>query len=324
MDIHVFSDARNIEKCFPGMGGRSEHRIAVRPAAELKKFLAGPARGCFIYVDISSFKSAERQRVIKSLAKVDHLIYGFIDPKGEVEDAAGLFHEGASDYIGKELFKKGVPLKRFARVVDFRSAVAGEDEEGGAPVCEYILSGGKWEDIRPGNEYTFCFMYIELDKSKASKKTFGDGAMDNPLEPFVNFVERGITPAGGKIWMWNDFGGLILFPFDGKRIDAILACFRMILSRKIFSIEESGFNSLVSYRIVLHLGNTIYRGKGETGTIISDSINSTFHLVHKFAEPGNFYLTREVFEYSPAPLKQMFVPAGSFEGREIMRMRNPL
>lgn len=326
MEIRVFSDSRNIEKSFHGFGAKSGLTLTVRPLKELKKHLAEPRRGCFIYVDLSGYSAAEQKKIIQNLSRNTHHCYGFIDPKGTVNDVAELFHGGASDYVGKELYRQGISHKRIQKIMEFRKAELKDDVDFPDEVkaCNYIISGSNWNNIKPGQEYTFCFMFIELDQKKASKKTFGDRAMNNPLEPFVNFIERNVGAVNGKIWMWNDYGGLILFPFDGKKIDAILTCFRMIMARKIFSIEESGFNALISYRIVLHLGNTIYQTKGETGTIVSDSINTIFHLVHKFAEPGYFYLTKEVFQFTPPALKNMFIPAGTFEGREIMRMRQPL
>ena len=121
--------------------------------------------------------------------------------------------------------------------------------------------------------------------------------------------------------MSMDSGLVVLFPFDGKRCSAILTCFRMMLDRNIISAEDISFNALISYRIALHIGNTVYRKRGDTGGIISDSINSIFHLGQKYAESGNFYITQDAFSFIPKGLSDYFVPAGIYEGRRIMQMR---
>ena len=73
------------------------------------------------------------------------------------------------------------------------------------------------------------------------------------------------------MWIWNNFEGLILFPFNGKTCDAILACFRMILYRKMTCVEKLSFNTLFSFRIALHIGSTVYERRGNTKNIISNS-----------------------------------------------------
>lgn len=124
--------------------------------------------------------------------------------------------------------------------------------------------------------------------------------------------------------MWSEYGGLVLFPFDGKNCDAVLTAYRMCLNRTIISAEEFDFDTLLSYRIALHIGNTLYRPRGKTGSIIADSVNFIFHLGHQFAQPGEFCLTSTVFPYVPKGLESSFVDSGVFEGYRVYRMRRPI
>ena len=146
-----------------------------------------------------------------------------------------------------------------------------------------------------------------------------------------------LLEAGGILGGFMEFGALrALYAFGIRDFDIymgisagsfVAACaanqipFRMMLERNIISAEDIGFNTLLSYRIVLHICNTIYRKRGDTGDIVSDSINSIFHLGQKYAEPGNFYATQDVFSFIPKGLSDYFVPAGIYEGRKIMQMR---
>jgi len=95
-----------------------------------------------------------------------------------------------------------------------------------------------------------------------------------------------------------------------------------MLDRNIISAEDIGFNIPLSYRISLHIGNTVYKNRGDTGHIVSDTINSVFHIGQKYAGPGGFYVTQEIFPFIPKGLDAYFIPAGVFEGREIRRMRS--
>ena len=124
--------------------------------------------------------------------------------------------------------------------------------------------------------------------------------------------------------MWNDFEGLILFPFNGGKCNAILTCFRLMLSQKIYSVENPHFRNMLSIRIAIHIGNTIYRKAGDTGMIVSDSINTIFNMGRKFGDPGNFYLSKQVLRFTHEGLKGCFIPAGNYKGMKIVRMKLPV
>jgi hypothetical protein len=125
------------------------------------------------------------------------------------------------------------------------------------------------------------------------------------------------------VWMWMDFCGLVLIPFDGERCEAVLSCLRMVMNRAITSVEDCELGMLLSFRIALHIGNTVYRARGDTGSIISDSINSIFHLGQKFARPGHYLLTENVEPFIPSGVRDLFKGEGVYEGRMIYRFALP-
>ncbi len=325
MDIVIFSDSRNIGELFSRIKTK-QYTFHYFPTSQLKKEIKNIESGTLLYIDVTHYEGSERGKILKYLSKLGNYRYGIIDPRGTINDIAEQFYNGACDYIGKGLFKEGISPSRLKKIIELttiegaKGAEPGKDE---VSAVRYILSGNDWNEIKPGNEYTFCFMFIELDEQKELIKKFGAAHIDSFLKSFQDLIERIVSPINGRIWMSLDFGALILIPFDGEKCDAILTGFRFIMARKIISIEEYDSKALLSYRIALHIGNTIYKSRGETGTIISDSINSVFHLGQKFTEPGNFYLTKELFPFIPRGLKKWFIPIGVYEGREIMRMILP-
>ncbi len=331
MDILVVTDKAAVKKYFNPIKRSKTYRLRLCPCEHLKRELRGDIRGLFVYLDIDCFVFDERNKILKYLSRMRGLRYGIIDEPGALEDTASLFHDGASDYLDRNVLQKGIDARRLRRVVSFAAAGDSTALESVKPgsvsqeeVPQHIPSGSSWSSVRTGQEYTFCLMFVELDDQITLKNQFSDAQLNIAVNKFKDFIDRTVAPEQGRIWMWNEFGGLILFPYDGACFGAVLACMRLVLSRKLFSVEELDFKTLVSYRIALHIGNTVYRRRGDTGTIISSSINTIFHLGKKYVNPGNFYVTADVYRNLPQKLKKSFRAAGSFEGHGIMRMRLPV
>jgi hypothetical protein len=97
----------------------------------------------------------------------------------------------------------------------------------------------------------------------------------------------------------------------------------MFLSKHLYDVEYSPFPQLISFRSVIHIGNTVYHTQ-ETGSVISDTLNSVFHIGQKFAKPANLYVTADAIQYAHDPLKRYFLSDGDFEGVKMYRMRRPL
>ncbi len=322
MKIAVFSNTKNIEKSFAGAVKGKKHTLQVSPASELKKSSKSVPRGSLIYADLSSFKKTEVPQVIKLLAKLEGIPFGIMDPKGAVADVADLFHNGASDYLDAALLKKGVDQKRIDRILDFKN-IEVVDEKLTAAKKNYILSGPDWKNIKQGQEYTFYFLFIELD-NKNALKGLAPELQSDITETFRRYVEETIAPMNGRIWMWMNFGGLVLFPYNGKQCDVIEAALRLMVNLNLMSAESIQLDINLSYRIAMHVGNTVYKSKGDTGSIVSDSINSVFHLGQKYTEPNNFFLTDDIFMLIPSRLMNYYVPAGEYEGRNIFRLKHIL
>ncbi|MBA7683553.1 hypothetical protein ES703_91922 [subsurface metagenome] len=325
MKIIVFSDLETIKTNFAGVKRSKNFTVEYHSCIELKKKLKSTDKNTFIYIDISRYDDQERNKLLKYLSGLESCRYGIVDPEGAVKDTALLFFGGASDYLGREVFKEGITAVRINKAAAFLAPgqPPGTEARWLPEIKNFIPSGPNWSGIKSGQEYTFCLMYVELNNHEALRKNLGEELITAVINSFRGYLQKSISPINGKVWMWDEFGGLILFPFDGEKCDAVLACFRLILNRKMICVENLTFNALFSYHIALHIGNTIYKSKGNTGTLVSDSINSIFHLGKKFTPPGNFYITKEVFMHSPEGLKKCFLPAGHFEGFEIMRMILP-
>jgi hypothetical protein len=325
MEIYIFSNSAVVKKAFSGFSGAKGPSVKFFPVEELKKTIKQITPGSMIYVDAAELQMKEFQTTVKFLAKLGNLRWGIIDPKGNVSDIADIFFCGASDYIGKNLIEEKINPSRLQKIFRFKDLAEVADESQKASIArKYALSGNDWTKIKTGSEYTFCLMHFEMDNQSELKSLLSGNQRNIFIKNFHDFLESEVNTVNGKIWMWMDFSGLILFPFDGKTCDAITTCFKLILNRRLISKEVANMDYLLSYHISLHLGNTIYKKRGDTGTIVSDSINSIFHLGNQYAKAGNFYLTEDIANYIPKCLEPYFIPEGEFEGRKIFRMRLPI
>jgi hypothetical protein len=319
MKIVIFSDNKAIVNVFPSLKKGGSDSYEVFPSAQCAKLTKKLEPGSLVYLDATSFKTA-LLKMLSALGKRDDISTAVIDPKGIVIDPAQLFHCGAADYIGKDLVKKKFSAQRFKVVTDFSDVMhecfTEDTGENAIP-----LSGPDWKLVRSGKEYRFCFLFVELDRGSSIKTSQFGGQNKNPADMFKKYVETQLKGSGGKVWMWMDYSGLILFPFDGKTCSAVAPLLRLILNRSIFVVDESIFNQMLSFRVALHIGSTAYRDRGDTGKIVSDTINFIFHLGQKRAEPGSVYVSEEVRSLIPPTLSELFTDADEFEGRKIFRMK---
>ncbi len=320
MNIIFYSD-RKIDSFHKNLGKSKKYSITVLPYSEIKKTLKKNPENSLVYIDITGKANEEKTKILKYMSGLGNSHWGIINCNSDMADISEIFHKGGSDYINAMDFKNGLTAKRINRIINFREI---DSEPATFSQRKYTLipSGSNWEGIKEGSEYTFLLMFIELDNLTEIRKKMSETQIHHIAKGFEKFISRTLSSQNGKIWMWGDFGGIVLFPFNGESCPEVLTCFRLVLNNKIICAEDLNFGLHLSYRIILHIGNTKYRERGDTGTLIADSINSIFHIANYHATPGNFYLTDTVREFIPAGLERCFMEEGIFEEREIIKMRN--
>ncbi|MBA7514572.1 hypothetical protein ES705_06604 [subsurface metagenome] len=281
-----------------------------------------------IYLDRSGLSEEETGSLSRFLSRKRGVYWGLIDPQNQTRDIGALFRQGGVDYAGSSVIQDEISLKRIKGVQkylkEYRNVIIDNppDKEQAAIQNDLIPVKQGWREIVPGKEYAFFLMYIELDGRSEMEKKYGASNLAVALNSFRDYVESSLRPYGGRLWIWSRFGGIVLFPFSPYSNDFIYSVYRMRLFKELYDVEASLFPTFISMRIVLHAGNLVYV-KENTGQVISDTLNSLFHLGQKYAEKGNLYVTEEVFQYLPVRLKDYFVPAADFDGRRIIRMKVP-
>ncbi len=302
--------------------------VVIYAPAQMNKIINNSSDLLLVYVDSSSFNDKLHKK-ISFLTSKEKVYFGVLDPANEIKDIAELYFSGAVDYISKKQLKNDFGEKRFKRVfqyleqfrIDYREEI--EIQKTFTKDISHITTEKGWQEIVPGSEYTFSIMFIELDGKYDMEKIFGKKNLNVALSVFRKYLERNISYFGGRIWIWFQFGGIALFPFNGRECESVYCGFRIMLYKLMHDVEESLFPNFISFRIALLLGNVTYQ-ENDTGNVISDSINTIFHLGKKHAEKGHFYVTEDILQFAPKPLLDFFTPAGDFEGIPIFRMRRPV
>ncbi len=281
-----------------------------------------------LYLDTTGMELKEIKKRFKAFFQAGVLTVGVLDPRDGIADPAEIFHLGASDYLGKRLLKEDLKPSRLKRVIEYSESFMDEGEEVSACEAESpgslaSIPGGNWELAETGTCYAFTFLFVEMDLPQDWKKKAGAAHLKKVKELFHNHVKRAVEPSNGRVWMWNEFGGVVLFPLLDNSSRVVQTAARLMLNRVLHSVEEFPFKTLISYRMAIHTGESVYHKRGETGTIVSDTVNFIFHLGQKFAEPGQLYITKEIYAEMHPGFRSLFLPQGAFENREIFRMRSP-
>lgn len=335
-EIRIFSDDDGLRDLFRGVNRSKYYRTTFLTWEEWNGYQSAHA-GSLLYLDLTG-RNMQWLRDRMQELDAHEIDWAVIDPQGVVEDPAELFHMGACDYLPPSQLTGRIKAARLHRVSEYvqtgvpgrptresdsvqqpasRSGMAGYPRR-----AEWIIpSGTDWSSIRKGKEYSFYFLYIALLPGEEMSVKSGEANRQHIQSQFEQAVRKWVKPDQGKIWMWTGWGGVVLFPFAPAYSQPVITATRLILNRPLISIEDIKIDSLVDYHLALHVGNTVYNPRGDTGELISDDINFIFHLGKKRMEKNSLYVTETAYPQVPQRMRRLFVEEAAFEGRSIHRMQ---
>lgn len=324
MRIIVVTNNAQVVKAFAPLDGSRECEVVSYPSGEFsqaqKAFLN--ANDAFLYFDADDIAESTITRRVKALAEKRPYRFGVVDPSGKVADVSQLFHLSAGDYVGKALLKGQLTPARFRRVDSYAPEQLEDAEEMAPPNSrDWHPSGSTWDGVQSGTEYTFLMVYAGIDQASDLRRTTSEASMRMMRQVFQAVLDRHFSPYGGKMWMWKEDDGLLLLPFDGKAVDGVIAAFRLALNRVVVQCEEFSAFESISWRLALHIGDTIYRNSGSTGGIVSEDVNFVFHLGERYLDPGDVALTGACYSLLPASARHYFEHRGKFESVEVYTLR---
>jgi len=300
------------------------------PVKAGKKFKPGDQ----VYLDASAISLPDTKKIARVLAK-NNVTWGVIDPKGAAEDPASFFFDGAFDYIGPALVKKGLSKKRVAQALSWAMEAKGPSAakvSGGEAVQagkrkSQKLPAGKfegWKSIRAGTKGNFFFLFVSLGGKTKIRSMLGEASFSAIMNRWRNVLYRELRKADALPWMETEANSLFLIPARSNNCKAAIEeALKMIAGSKLIGTEKLLLTIPVEFTFALHYGETVFQAPGKTGAIVSESVNYIFHLGAKKAEEGRLTISDDVSgEAIPEALLNMFLPAGTFEGIAIRHSRH--
>lgn len=343
MKVHLFSNGSPAASAFASLKRSRRYDLEISEPADPRRAIRSCGPEDFVYVDASHLDGDGVLSFVRKLRRVASCPFGIVHASDEPADPSRLFFAGASDYIGAGALELGITTRRMDEVMRFierrelerreaavatspagGKAVADAAEDTGAPppdASRYIVSGSDWHGIEASHEYTFWLLFAELDDISHYANHQSGAYTDELVTTFRKRITDAVAPYNGRVWIWKKTGGILLFPYDGSTCSPIVPMMRLVLNRAIADVEEYGLKSETSFRLALHLGNTVFESEGRTGGLVSETVNFIFHLGQRYLEPGEVAVTAEAFSLLPSSLKPYFQRSASFEGHRIARLR---
>ncbi len=278
----------------------------------------------FVYMDAGGMDQPTLRRRLRRLENERPYRFGVIDHQGRVCDVAELFHSTAADYLGKSMLAAGITTARLRRVVEYEPALPARPADAHVPEHErhrFTPSGSDWTEVEDGKVYTFLMVYAGLDQAGDLRRKSSEGFLAALRRSFSGMLERAFAEYAARVWMWKEDEGLLLMPFDGRGMDAVIPALRLVLNRTVINAEEFSQFGELSWRLALHLGNTTYRSSGRTGAIVSESVNFLFHLGSRFVEPGGLAVTGPCHALVPEGIRPLLNHCGLFESVQVYTLR---
>lgn len=252
---------------------------------------------------------AARKKLQESMETATGGHWGLWDPDGLCEDPALWFFAGCTDYIGPQV--KKLESGRFLAMLEWT---------GHRPPSPETAAADFWDTIQPEAEYDFAFCLIHWGDADSVKRRLGEVKFSQAWKGWRGLLEALARERGGQLWMESGTTLLFLFPPQRDRSPVFSFALKMLISRQIHSLENLGLDFCPELKIALHKGLCTYRKPGDTGTLVSDAVNSVFHLGHKFAPADRVVFTAALLEDLPPALIPLAQPLGVYENRQIYRL----
>ena len=289
--------------------------VSVLPLKSLKRTLGKPLDADIVYLDVREIGEPGLRRHASNLVSADGLIWGVLDPEGQITDIARVFFMGARDYIGPAVLSAGLSPDRLREVLAFAGI------ESAPPVAPEPKRFPGWNKVPEGTEIFARFCYTALGNPDELLERIGEKRLRKLREDYAGFMASWASECGGIAWMRDPEGTLLLFPEQDVGTSPLLAAFRLLLDRALVGYEVFRLEVPLTFRFAFHSGKTTWRRPGATGTIVSGDVNFIFHLGSKYCADGRITISSELESSIPAPIRDLFVPVGDFEGRRILASR---
>jgi hypothetical protein len=298
--------------------GREKIGILVASGGDLG-VLRKRGSGFLVYRDLAGLSPERVEAELLRLESAGFEAWAVIDPDGLVDDPAALIHRGAADYLGPRAPESAFSISRFSDAAAFAEgrapARASRLEPCGSDAqAEAAYSAAHWDSLIEGTTYRFAFLYSQIEGAETLQNQMGEDRANRFLKAFKQLLDDAAASCKGIPWMWRAGSGVHIFPYEPGTSCIVRAFARFMVSWPVEGTRRQDTRSLTPFRLVLHVGDAAWMQPGKTGTLVSDALNSLFHLAQRHAPARSFTLTEPAFGMAEPRLEALLEPSGYYDG----------
>lgn len=314
----VYSDDGRARTWFQRLASAKDYEVQWFPNEEWIHAVSFAAETDLVWIEVGDWKDPARRKALDTLKTWPAGTWAVLDPAGPDPDPAQWFLAGAADWLGPGLLTGPLPLSRLRQPFERRAENQCEDTAS-SPAAGPVLATGPfhWDRVVEGQTYPFYFLLVAADQLPTLKKRLGDSRYQAWRRDWAAWWSAQAQTHGGRLWMDGDGVLLLLFPRTEDQCPAFELGLRFLLQQKRLSFEQFNLELDFSARLALLAGETPWTPLGQTGQVVSDAVNSVFHLGLKATPGASFCFDANLGHLVPLGLEDLVKDQGLFEGRPI-------
>ena len=274
----------------------------------------------------------EEKSYIESSALFDKIIKNYrkkpasilISSNKEVFNVVNWMRKGASDYLIKGDFTKEILLNSIKGSIELYKPdkkITKKDKSDKFHYTPIIIpSSTNWGSLVNDQKYDIAVVMIETFLQKEIEAKYSKAAIEDIYLQVKLEAKKMAQLFGGKLWLWHNNFGVLVFHF-GDYIDcACLAGISFYHNFFLFCVEQLKLREIFHFKIGLNEGYGIFNNKN-TENITSHVINTLSHLTKKHTKDCCFNITGNTYKKLNKRLLPHFHNTGTFDNNKIYKYK---
>ncbi|HOF02167.1 MAG TPA: hypothetical protein PK385_11285 [Spirochaetota bacterium] len=175
-----------------------------------------------------------------------------------------------------------------------------------------------WDSLKDGENYEMTLLSISAVMNKDAVGIYSKATVEKIYEQIRVEISAAAAPFGGKIWFWNNNGGMLIFHFGDNA--NLAALFSLYFANRFFLLtyEKLKLDKPLNYKMSIDSGKGLYH-KTDTGHITSELLNFTVHIQHKLTSDNEICITERVYSKLSGRIRKYFAESEKFQDALIYK-----
>ncbi|WP_319559522.1 hypothetical protein [Marispirochaeta sp.] len=164
-----------------------------------------------------------------------------------------------------------------------------------------------WGVLRPGNEYTLCFLRIDIAGNTKLVKNNSADTVHRAYSALRETVNASVERRNGRVWMWEGDGGVAAFFFGNRNQAAALAAMEILHELFLYNKTSCPMASPLTVRIGVHSGMCEYT-EDNASLVKSETLQRIADIEKFHTQPGHCSISIVVREMLDHLVSSQFRP----------------